>query len=177
MADPAQRPLGRARRDRSARRRRPGDGRRQQLPQEPVQPRRQGVRQPGSAFKPFVLATALRQGISPATRFESEPIAIDLGDRFWAPANYNDGVPRLGQPREGDDRVGQLGVRAADPARRLEEGRRDRPAWGSEQAARRPLDRARHRGGEPRSSSRARTRRSPAAAVVWTGRSSATGRA
>ena len=50
----------------------------------------QGVRQPGSSFKPFVLATALRQGISPATRFESEPIAIDLGDRFWAPANYND---------------------------------------------------------------------------------------
>ena len=49
-----------------------------------------GVRQPGSAFKPFVLATALRQGISPATHFESEPIAIDLGDRYWAPANYND---------------------------------------------------------------------------------------
>ena len=50
----------------------------------------QGVRQPGSSFKPFVLATALRQGISPATRFESKPISIDLGDKLWAPANYND---------------------------------------------------------------------------------------
>jgi len=50
----------------------------------------QGVRQPGSAFKPFVLATALRQGISPATHFDSEPVSINLGDRYWAPANYND---------------------------------------------------------------------------------------
>ena len=41
----------------------------------------QGVRQPGSSFKPFVLATALRQGISPATHFESEPQSIDLGDK------------------------------------------------------------------------------------------------
>ena len=50
----------------------------------------QGVRQPGSAFKPFVLATALRQGISPATRFESEPQSINLGDKFWVVANYDD---------------------------------------------------------------------------------------
>ncbi len=50
----------------------------------------QSERQPGSAFKPFVLATALRQGISPATRFDSEPISINLGDRYWAPSNYND---------------------------------------------------------------------------------------
>ena len=50
----------------------------------------QGVRQPGSSFKPFVLATALRQGISPATRFESEPQSIDLGDRDWVVGNYDD---------------------------------------------------------------------------------------
>jgi penicillin-binding protein 1A len=50
----------------------------------------QGVRQPGSSFKPFVLATALRQGISPATRFESAPPSIDLGDKIWSPSNYND---------------------------------------------------------------------------------------
>jgi penicillin-binding protein 1A len=49
----------------------------------------QGVRQPGSSFKPFVLATALREGISPATHFQSKPIAINLGDRLWAPGNYN----------------------------------------------------------------------------------------
>jgi len=50
----------------------------------------QGERQPGSAFKPFVLATALRQGISPATRMTSEPQEIDLGDKFWVVSNYDD---------------------------------------------------------------------------------------
>src|SRR5688500_17091491 len=50
----------------------------------------QGVRQPGSAFKPFVLATALRQGISPATHFTSEPQSINLGDRYWVVGNYDD---------------------------------------------------------------------------------------
>jgi penicillin-binding protein 1A len=50
----------------------------------------QAERQPGSSFKPFVLATALRQGISPASRFDSVPQEIDLGDRIWAPKNYDD---------------------------------------------------------------------------------------
>ena len=50
----------------------------------------QGVRQPGSSFKPFVLATALRQGISPATHFQSEPQSIDLGDKDWVVGNYDD---------------------------------------------------------------------------------------
>jgi membrane peptidoglycan carboxypeptidase len=49
----------------------------------------QGVRQPGSSFKPFVLATALRQGISPATHFVSEPQAINLGDKYWVVGNYD----------------------------------------------------------------------------------------
>jgi penicillin-binding protein 1A len=49
----------------------------------------QGERQPGSSFKPFVLATALQQGISPATHFESEPQMIDLGDKFWPVSNYD----------------------------------------------------------------------------------------
>jgi penicillin-binding protein 1A len=49
----------------------------------------QSERQPGSSFKPFVLATALRQGISPATRFESKPQQIDLGDKFWVVSNYD----------------------------------------------------------------------------------------
>jgi penicillin-binding protein 1A len=50
----------------------------------------QGVRQPGSAFKPFVLATALREGISPATHFVSKPQAINLGDKYWVVGNYDD---------------------------------------------------------------------------------------
>ena len=48
----------------------------------------QGERQPGSAFKPFVLAAALDEGISPATHFESHPVVIPLGDRLWQVNNY-----------------------------------------------------------------------------------------
>jgi penicillin-binding protein 1A len=48
----------------------------------------QGERQPGSAFKPFVLAAALDQGISPATQFVSHPVVIPLGDRLWQVNNY-----------------------------------------------------------------------------------------
>jgi penicillin-binding protein 1A len=48
----------------------------------------QGERQPGSAFKPFVLAAALEQGISPATHFESKKQVISLGDRLWEVNNY-----------------------------------------------------------------------------------------
>jgi penicillin-binding protein 1A len=48
----------------------------------------QGERQSGSAFKPFVLAAALTQGISPQTPFESKPTTINLGDKFWTIGNY-----------------------------------------------------------------------------------------
>ena len=45
-------------------------------------------RQTGSAFKPFVLATALRQGISPLSTFDSHQVSIFLGDRYWYVHNY-----------------------------------------------------------------------------------------
>src|SRR6476619_5451509 len=48
----------------------------------------QGERQPGSSFKPFVLATALRHRISPDSEFESGPVQIPLGNKVWSVRNY-----------------------------------------------------------------------------------------
>ncbi len=48
----------------------------------------QGQRQTGSAFKPFVLTTAIEQGIAPQTVFTSEPTVINLGDKLWSVSNY-----------------------------------------------------------------------------------------
>jgi penicillin-binding protein 1A len=49
----------------------------------------QAERQPGSAFKPIVLATAMRSGISPLTEIESRKVSIDAGDRVWNVTNYD----------------------------------------------------------------------------------------
>ena len=45
-------------------------------------------RQPGSAFKPFVYAAALRAGMTPATLVDDEPVEVAQGRSIWRPANY-----------------------------------------------------------------------------------------
>ncbi len=48
----------------------------------------QAERQPGSSFKPIVLASAFKSGIAPSTEFDSKPVEIDAGDRIWPVTNY-----------------------------------------------------------------------------------------
>ena len=51
----------------------------------------QAMRQPGSAFKPFVYLAALDAGFTPASIVLDAPFAIDQGAglRRWRPTNYN----------------------------------------------------------------------------------------
>ncbi len=51
----------------------------------------QALRQPGSAFKPFVYLTALENGYTPATIILDAPFVIDQGQGLgkWKPANFS----------------------------------------------------------------------------------------
>ncbi|MBL6957881.1 MAG: penicillin-binding protein 1A [Rhodospirillales bacterium] len=50
----------------------------------------QAMRQPGSAFKPFVYLTAMNSGYTPSTLILDAPFVIDQGPGLpkWRPANY-----------------------------------------------------------------------------------------
>ena len=47
-------------------------------------------RQPGSAFKPFVYAAAMKAGMTPATLVDDEPVEVEQGRTVWRPSNYDD---------------------------------------------------------------------------------------
>ncbi|MHB8968273.1 MAG: transglycosylase domain-containing protein [Thermoleophilia bacterium] len=51
----------------------------------------QGHRQPGSSFKPFVLAAAMNKGISPGSSFVSEPkhFGLGAGGAVWDVVNFD----------------------------------------------------------------------------------------
>jgi penicillin-binding protein 1A len=61
----------------------------------------QALRQPGSAFKPFVYAAALERGFSPSTLVNDAPLsisALETGSQIWEPKNYDgkfEGMMRL----------------------------------------------------------------------------------
>ena len=50
----------------------------------------QAQRQAGSSFKPFVLAAALEEGISPDSTLVSKPLYLYLGNRYWSVSNSED---------------------------------------------------------------------------------------
>ncbi len=47
----------------------------------------QAMRQPGSAFKPFVYAAGLDSGFTPATIVIDAPIEVETGEGIWRPTN------------------------------------------------------------------------------------------
>ncbi len=79
----------------------------------------QGQRQPGSAFKPFVLATALRQGISPGSTWVSKKQVIQVPNSIekFTVNNYDDaysGVSTLARATTFSDNAvyAQVGIKA-----------------------------------------------------------------
>lgn len=52
----------------------------------------QGRRQPGSAFKTFVLVAALEQGVKPTDRFSAAPYEVEVIDGIWKVQNYENSV-------------------------------------------------------------------------------------
>ena len=103
------------------------------------------VRQPGSAFKIFVLIAALEEGILPQTQFNSHRLLLDLPGRARVVGHERRGrLPRQHPADDRDDVLGQHRLRPAgaahrhraDPPRRARDGHR---AAGR----RRPGDRAR----------------------------------
>ena len=78
----------------------------------------QGHRQPGSSIKPFTLITALEEGISPYTVYESAPQAFYFGKNgkeIFDGHQRRGLLPRLLRHRLRDDLLRQLDLR---PARR-----------------------------------------------------------
>ena len=100
-----------------------------------------GHRQPGSAFKPFVLATALEQGINPYKTYlrRLEPgDPVPVRPRGRAMDRQQRRARRGADERHpGDHGLRERRVRTARPRRRPGERRRDRALAGDHQPARR----------------------------------------
>ena len=92
----------------------------------------QGQRQPGSAFKPFVLATALRQGISPGSTWVSKKQVIQVPNSIekFTVNNYDERVLRREHAGARDDVLRQRRLRPGRHQGRDEAHRPHRRADG-----------------------------------------------
>ncbi len=70
----------------------------------------QAKRQPGSAFKPFVYLSALKQGYTPSTLILDAPYVVDQGPNLpkWKPANYTEEFYGLTTMRTGIEKSRNL---------------------------------------------------------------------
>ena len=77
----------------------------------------QARRQPGSAFKPFVYISALKEGYTPSTLILDAPYVVDQGpgQPKWKPSNYTDMFYGLSTMRTGIEKSRNLmTIRLAD---------------------------------------------------------------
>ena len=77
----------------------------------------QAKRQPGSAFKPFVYISAIKEGYSPSTLVLDAPYVVDQGPGLpkWKPSNYTDKFYGLNTMRTGIEKSRNLmTIRLAD---------------------------------------------------------------
>ncbi len=61
-------------------------------------------RQPGSSFKPFIYASTLERGMTPATQVSDEPFTLtaeQTGSKPWAPKNYGNSYEPMLTMRQG----------------------------------------------------------------------------
>ncbi len=82
-------------------------------------------RQPGSSFKPFVLATALSDGVSPEQTFKSGAAKLAVGNQVWRVTGAHGGQGGADATADRDRAVGELRLRAPHPEGHAREGRRD----------------------------------------------------
>ena len=70
----------------------------------------QAKRQPGSAFKPFVYISAIKEGYNPSTLILDAPYVIDQGPNLpkWKPSNYSDKFYGLSTMRTGIEKSRNL---------------------------------------------------------------------
>lgn len=64
----------------------------------------QAWRQPGSSFKPFIYASALERGLTPATQISDEPFVLtaeQTGSKAWRPKNYGNRYEPMLTMRQG----------------------------------------------------------------------------
>ena len=123
VAAEPRRAAGGARRDQPVERRGARDVRRPQLPREPVQPRGAGRAPAGLVVQAVRARDGAEGGHLAAHDVRVEARSRSSSATSTGRAQLRGRVPRADRPREGDLRLRQLGVRAADEGRRAGERR------------------------------------------------------